>query len=102
MTSVVSGIILCKLRQIKLQVDIQVIGKLESEIHDDNEPDKIPTHHLVFCLLGYCPLGFIPTTITMMRMMMMMMMMVPQHIPTMTNSHYGGILSVMMMVGICQ
>ena len=28
--------------------------------------------------------------------------MVPQHIPTMTNSHHGGILSVMMMVGICQ
>ena len=28
--------------------------------------------------------------------------MVTQHIPTMTNSHHGGILSVMMMVGICQ
>ena len=25
-----------------------------------------------------------------------------QHIPTMTISHHGGILSVMMMVGICQ
>ena len=29
---------------------------------DDDEPDKIPTHHLEFCLLGFCPLGFIPTT----------------------------------------
>ena len=28
--------------------------------------------------------------------------LVTQHIPTMTNSHHGGILSVMMMVGICQ
>ena len=25
----------------------------------DDEPDKIPTHHLGFCLLGFCPLGFI-------------------------------------------
>ena len=40
--------------------DMTVIGrmKLESEIHDDDELDKIPTHHLVFC-----PLGFIPTTV---------------------------------------
>ena len=39
---------------------MEVIGrmKLESEIHDDDELDKIPTHHLVFC-----PLGFIPTTV---------------------------------------
>ena len=29
---------------------------------DDDGPDKIPTHHLEFCLLGFCPLGFIPTT----------------------------------------
>ena len=35
-------------------------------------------------------------------MTMMMMTMVTQHIPTMTKSHHGGILSVMMMVGICQ
>ena len=27
---------------------------------------------------------------------------VTQHIPTMTNSHHGGFLSVMIMVGICQ
>ena len=26
---------------------------------DDDEPDKIPTHHLGFCLLGFCPLGLI-------------------------------------------
>ena len=41
---------------------IEVIGrlKLESEIHD-----KIPTYHLVFSLLVFCPLGFIPTTVTM-------------------------------------
>ena len=25
-----------------------------------------------------------------------------RHIPTMTNSHHGGFLSVMIMVGICQ
>ena len=31
-----------------------------------------------------------------------MIKLVTQHIPTMTNSHHGGILSVMMMVGICQ
>ena len=37
---------------------------------DDDEPDKIPTHHLGFCLLGFCLLGLIPTT-TMMRVMMM-------------------------------
>ena len=34
--------------------------------------------------------------------MMMMMMMAYRHIPTMTNSHHGGFLSVMIMVGICQ
>ena len=28
--------------------------------------------------------------------------MVTQHIPTMTDSHHGGFLSVMIMVGICQ
>ena len=38
----------------------------------------------------------------MMIMMMMMMMMAYRHIPTMTNSHHGGFLSVMIMVGICQ
>ena len=27
---------------------------------------------------------------------------VTQHIPTMTDSHHGGFLSVMIMVGICQ
>ena len=32
---------------------------------DDDGPDKVPTHHLEFCLLGFCPLGFIPTTVTM-------------------------------------
>ena len=49
--------------------DMTVIGKtkLESEIHDDdhdgdNESDKILAHHLVFSLLGFCPLGFIPAT----------------------------------------
>ena len=26
---------------------------------DDDEADKIPTHHLGFCLLGFCPLGLI-------------------------------------------
>ena len=31
-----------------------------------------------------------------------MMMTVTQHIPTMTDSHHGGFLSVMIMVGICQ
>ena len=30
------------------------------------------------------------------------MMMAYRHIPTMTNSHHGGFLSVMIMVGICQ
>ena len=30
---------------------------------DDDGPDKIPTHHLEFYLLGFCPLGFIPTTV---------------------------------------
>ena len=31
-----------------------------------------------------------------------MMMMAYRHIPTMTDSHHGGFLSVMIMVGICQ
>ena len=35
-------------------------------------------------------------------MMMMMMMVVTQHIPTMTKSHHGGEMSVMMKVGMCQ
>ena len=34
----------------------------DDEDDDDDEADKIPTHHLVFCLLVFCPLGFIPTT----------------------------------------
>ena len=28
--------------------------------------------------------------------------LVTQHIPTMTNSHHGGFLSMMIMAGICQ
>ena len=31
-----------------------------------------------------------------------MMMMAYRHIPTMTDSHHSGFLSVMIMVGICQ
>ena len=31
-----------------------------------------------------------------------MIMPAYRHIPTMTNSHHGGFLSVMIMVGICQ
>ena len=38
----------------------------------------------------------------MMIMKRMMMMTAYRHIPTMTNSHHGGFLSVMIMVGICQ
>ena len=38
----------------------------------------------------------------LMTMMMRMMMTAYRHIPTMTNSHHGGFLSVMIMVGICQ
>ena len=34
--------------------------------------------------------------------LMMMMMTVTQHIPTMTKSHHGGEMSVMMKVGMCQ
>ena len=33
---------------------------------------------------------------------LLMMMMAYRHIPTMTDSHHGGFLSVMIMVGICQ
>ena len=38
----------------------------------------------------------------MMMVMDMMVTMVPQHIPTMTKSHHGGEMSVMIKVGICQ
>ena len=40
--------------------------------------------------------------VVMMKVMMVVMMTVTQHIPTMTSSHHGGFLSVMIMVGICQ
>ena len=40
--------------------------------------------------------------IILMIMMMMMIIMVTQHIPTMTKSHHGGKMSVMIKVGICQ
>ena len=43
---------------------------------DDDETDKIPTHHLEFCLLGFCPLGLILHTIMIMVMILMMMMMI--------------------------
>ena len=39
-----------------------------NDVYDDNgddEPDKIPTHHLGFCPLGFCPLGFILHTMMM-------------------------------------
>ena len=39
--------------------------------------------------------------ITMM-MMRMMMMMACRHFPTMTKSHHGGEMSVMIKVGMCQ
>ena len=43
---------------------------------DDDELDKIPTHHLGFCLLGFCPLGFILHTTTMMMVMRMITIVV--------------------------
>ena len=46
--------------------------KINDDDDDDDEADKIPTHHLGFCLLGFCPLGFIPTTMAMGIMFMMM------------------------------
>ena len=36
---------------------------------DDDEADKIPTHHLGFCLLGFCPLGLILHTDEMTMML---------------------------------
>ena len=42
------------------------------------------------------------TTTAIIVIIIIIIIMVTQHIPTMTNSHHGGILSVMMMVGICQ
>ena len=36
------------------------------------------------------------------RVVMVVTIMVTQHIPTMTDSHHGGFLSAMIMVGICQ
>ena len=44
----------------------------------------------------------IAAKIMMMMVLMVMMMKVTQHIPTMTDSHHGGFLSVVIMVGICQ
>ena len=38
----------------------------------------------------------------MVMMMTMMMMMACRHIPTMTKSHHGGEMSVMIKVGMCQ
>ena len=38
----------------------------------------------------------------LLMMMMMIIVMAYRHIPTMTGSHHGGFLSVMIMVGICQ
>ena len=35
-------------------------------------------------------------------LVMVMVIAVTQHIPTMTKSHHGGEMSVMMKVGICQ
>ena len=37
-----------------------------------------------------------------MMIMMVMMITVTQHIPTMTKSHHGGEVSVMMKVEMCQ
>ena len=50
-------------------------GKIDcgKEDDDDNdEPDKIPTHHLEFCPLVFCPLGFILHTMMMMMMMFLL------------------------------
>ena len=54
------------------------------------------------CLLS--PIYF-NTTLAMCiddDVVMTLMTMVTQHIPTMTKSHHGGELSVMMKVGMCQ
>ena len=48
------------------------MGINDDDDDDDDEPDKIPTHHLGFCLLGFCPLGLIPTTFKMIKMMILM------------------------------
>ena len=48
---------------------------------------------------------FIVTTIMIILVVLIiifLIVMVTQHIPTMTKSHHGGELSVMMKVGMCQ
>ena len=46
--------------------------------------------------LHWCTIIIITTIIVINTIM------VTQHIPTMTDSHHGGFLSVMIVVGICQ
>ena len=47
-------------------------------------------------------LGRVIDEVVTLMVAVMMMMMVTQHIPTMTKSHHGGKMSVMMKVGMCQ
>ena len=60
---------------------------------DDDEADKIPTYHLGFCLLGFCPLGLILHTRMMMLVMMAMMMMMKTVMMVM-------MISMMRMMGV--
>ena len=58
----------CRMK-IEVAVSNRVVSDGKEDDNDDDEPDKIPTHHLEFC-----PLGFVLHT-TMMMMMMVEMMM---------------------------
>ena len=51
---------------------------------------------------GLVPLIIMMIVMTTMNFIIMIMMTACRHIPTMTKSHHGGEMSVMIKVGMCQ
>ena len=61
------------------------MGINDDDDDGNDEPDKIPTHHLGFCPLGFCPLGFILHTMMMMTVMMMMKQIIKYDVQIFTS-----------------
>ena len=74
----------------------QIPGVLPASPVDDDQllPDSLP----LVCVLLVGQMWMI----MMMMIVMMTMMTACRHIPTMTKSHHGGEMSIIIKVGMCQ
>ena len=72
------------------------------DMDKQKKQQEIPSSGFLWESLPFATLRKRDSCVSISSVRGIIMMMVTQHIPTMTDSHPGGFLSVMIMVGICQ